>query len=339
MIRSGPPLPLPEAVEHRLDHLLQGEPALHVQLGREPHLRVDHAVGGQVLGALGRHPGQRLRRLHDRHRVLERVQVVLEMTAVGARRSRGRPRRRRPRQPVVSRSRGPVRRQSPAAGHHQGDRAAAPWDRPDLVEGRHPPIVLPSCVERQLRAGAVLDDREPRGGGLRADLDRARQGLQARAEALPPSSALQLQDGLARLTRSPGLARQMTPAAALTGSSLRARPAPSRQAAEPDRPRVQPAQLAGRGRGHQPAQRGARQRRVRVAALGRDHRPVRGQRPAVGQRRRRVARRARPAGSICRPAPAPPRPGPAAPRRAAWRPPPRPRARCRPPGRAACPSW
>jgi hypothetical protein len=54
-----------------------------VQLGREPDLGVHHTVGGQVLGALGGHPGQRLGRLHDRDRVPERLQVQLQMPAPG----------------------------------------------------------------------------------------------------------------------------------------------------------------------------------------------------------------------------------------------------------------
>ena len=121
----------PESVEHRRDHLLQGESPGHVQLGREPHLRVDHAVVGEILGALGRHPGQRLRRLHDRHRVLERVQVVLEVAAVGATpQPPGDLRPRRPRAAGHNRSHGPARPRCPAAGRHQGDRAAAPWEPP-----------------------------------------------------------------------------------------------------------------------------------------------------------------------------------------------------------------
>ena len=52
-----------------------------MQLRGEPDLGVDDAVGGQVLGAFGGDPGQRLGRLHDRHRVPERLQVQLKVTA------------------------------------------------------------------------------------------------------------------------------------------------------------------------------------------------------------------------------------------------------------------
>ena len=66
------------------------------------------------------------------------------------------------------------------------------------------------------------------------------------------SSARSSSSGWPSRTRSPGLARQMTPAAALTVSSLRARPAPSRQAAVPtvsaSRPVSQPDAGAGRTR-------------------------------------------------------------------------------------------
>ena len=74
----------PEALEHRLDHLVEAQPARHVQFRGEPDLCVDHTVGGEVLRALGRHPDQGVAGLHDRHRVLEGVQVEVEVTPVGA---------------------------------------------------------------------------------------------------------------------------------------------------------------------------------------------------------------------------------------------------------------
>ena len=55
-----------------------------MQLRREPDLGVDHPVGGQVRGALGRDSPQRVRGLHDRDRVPERIQVDLEVAAVRA---------------------------------------------------------------------------------------------------------------------------------------------------------------------------------------------------------------------------------------------------------------
>ena len=76
---------LAEPVEYRLDHLVQAQPALGVQLGGEADFGVDDPVRGQVLGALGRHPAQGVRRLHDRDRVPERVEVHLQVPAVRAR--------------------------------------------------------------------------------------------------------------------------------------------------------------------------------------------------------------------------------------------------------------
>jgi hypothetical protein len=74
-----------EAVKHRPHHLVEGQPALGVQLGGEPHLGVDDPVGGQVLGALPGDPAQPVGRLHHPDRVPERVQVQVEVTSVSAR--------------------------------------------------------------------------------------------------------------------------------------------------------------------------------------------------------------------------------------------------------------
>ena len=76
-------LAVPEAVEHRLDDLVEGEAAGHVQLGGEPDLGVDHAVGGEVLGALGGHPDDRVAGLHDADRVGEGLEVALQRPGVG----------------------------------------------------------------------------------------------------------------------------------------------------------------------------------------------------------------------------------------------------------------
>src|ERR1700735_68281 len=67
----------PEALEYRVDHLVQAQSPGHVQLRRDPDLRVHHAVVGQGFGALGRHPDQRVPGLHDPDRVLQRLQVEL----------------------------------------------------------------------------------------------------------------------------------------------------------------------------------------------------------------------------------------------------------------------
>ena len=77
-------LPAGEAVEDRLDHLVEGEAAFGVQLGGEADLGVDDAIGGQVLGALLGDPPQRVRSLHDADRVPERVQVQVQVAAVRA---------------------------------------------------------------------------------------------------------------------------------------------------------------------------------------------------------------------------------------------------------------
>ena len=134
---------LAEPVEYRLDHLVQAQPALGVQLGREPHLGVHHAVGGQVLGAFGGHPPQRVGGLHDRDRVPERVQVDLEVTAV---RALGQP----PGQlfcvvtgqVVVARLAGQLEDGLRAQAAVQVIVQQDLGDRPDLGKCRHPPIVL-----------------------------------------------------------------------------------------------------------------------------------------------------------------------------------------------------
>ena len=74
-----------EPGQHRLHHLGQLQAALEVLLRGEPHLGVDHAVGGQVEGALPGHPVQRVRCLHDRDGVGERLQVALQRAGVGRR--------------------------------------------------------------------------------------------------------------------------------------------------------------------------------------------------------------------------------------------------------------
>ncbi len=79
---GGPPGAQPEALQHRLHHRFQRQALLDVQLGGEPDLGVDDAVGGQVLGALGGHPDQRVHALQHGHRVPERLQVALQRTGV-----------------------------------------------------------------------------------------------------------------------------------------------------------------------------------------------------------------------------------------------------------------
>ena len=73
-----------EPLEHRLDRLVERQPALRAQLGRHADLGIDHAVGREVLGALGCHAHDRVLLLHDADGVLERLEVELERLLVGA---------------------------------------------------------------------------------------------------------------------------------------------------------------------------------------------------------------------------------------------------------------
>ena len=85
MARGGRPFRAdPEALEHRLDRLVEGQPLLGAQLGRHPHLGIHDAIGGQVLGAFGRDPGDRVGPLHDPEGVGEGLEVELEALAIGA---------------------------------------------------------------------------------------------------------------------------------------------------------------------------------------------------------------------------------------------------------------
>ena len=62
---------------------VEREPLADVQLGREADLGVDDAVGGEVLRALGRDPGERPAGLHDADGVREGLEVALEGAGVG----------------------------------------------------------------------------------------------------------------------------------------------------------------------------------------------------------------------------------------------------------------
>ena len=59
-------------------------PAFRGQLRRVADLRVGDAVGGEVLGALGGDPDDRVALLQDADGVRERLEVELERLAVGA---------------------------------------------------------------------------------------------------------------------------------------------------------------------------------------------------------------------------------------------------------------
>ena len=61
--------PAAKPSQHRVDDLVEGHPAVDVQLGGEPHLGIDHRVGGQVFDAFVGDAVERLGRLHHRHGV------------------------------------------------------------------------------------------------------------------------------------------------------------------------------------------------------------------------------------------------------------------------------
>ena len=76
-----PRLPGGEPGGDRLDDLVEGQAAFEVLLGGVADLGVDDAVGGQVLGALGRHPLDGVLGLHDPDGVLEGLEVLLQGVA------------------------------------------------------------------------------------------------------------------------------------------------------------------------------------------------------------------------------------------------------------------
>jgi hypothetical protein len=67
----------------RLDYGVQRQPLLGEQLGRVPHLGVDHTVRREVLRAFGSHPDQRFLCLHHPAGVREGLEIGLERTRVG----------------------------------------------------------------------------------------------------------------------------------------------------------------------------------------------------------------------------------------------------------------
>jgi hypothetical protein len=72
-----------EALVDRLDDLFEGEALLQVLLGGVPDLGVDHAVLGEVLGALSGHAREGVLRLHHRAGVREGLQIPLQGAGVG----------------------------------------------------------------------------------------------------------------------------------------------------------------------------------------------------------------------------------------------------------------
>ena len=72
-----------EALLDGRDDLVEGEALLDVLLGGVADLGVHHAVRGQVLDALARHPGDRRAGLHDADRVVEGLEVAHQRAGVG----------------------------------------------------------------------------------------------------------------------------------------------------------------------------------------------------------------------------------------------------------------
>ena len=127
----------------------------------------------------------------------------------------------------------------------------------------------------------VLDDRgDLRRGAVLADGDRAGQGGQGGTETLRLVGA-ELEQRLAGLHPVTRLGQADDPRGRADRVLLAgpARPEPPGRRAH--RQGVQAGQPAGRGSGQDLSVSRPRQRRVGVAALRADHRPVGGQRPAV----------------------------------------------------------
>ena len=125
-VGGGVGLAASETARDGVDDRVEREPGGDVQLGREPDLGVDHAVGGEVDRRLVGDPLDRLRPLHHGERVLERGQVLQEVGGLGA---GGEPALQRVdvgRRQASSRSRRRARSRSAAAALRRDDRAAAP---------------------------------------------------------------------------------------------------------------------------------------------------------------------------------------------------------------------
>ena len=242
-----------------------------VLLGRVPRLGVDDAVGGQVERPLARDPVQAVRGLHHRDGVVERLQVPHQRAGVG-----------RLDEPAPEL----VRRRWPAA---RGPTASA---SSTIVAGRSPPsrwscsetfgaratcsrvgVLMPVTLVGRRRSG------RSRGAAGRAASPRARStNAPSSASRRPARTARGCRCAASSAARRPARARPAWRAArrrrpACTGSSLRARPAPSRHAATPTASASSCVEHAVGRRQHlllSPCATGSVG--VRVAALGADHR-------------------------------------------------------------------
>ena len=75
-------LPISEAGQYGLDHLIEGQPASQMQFGGEPDLRVHHVVRCEILDALQCDAVQRFSGLHHCDGVRERLEVADQRSAV-----------------------------------------------------------------------------------------------------------------------------------------------------------------------------------------------------------------------------------------------------------------
>ena len=80
----GPPLALAETVLDGLHHPVERQAALDVEFRRAAHLGIRDAVRGEILGALGRDPDERVALLHDADGVGKRLEVQLERLSICA---------------------------------------------------------------------------------------------------------------------------------------------------------------------------------------------------------------------------------------------------------------
>ena len=304
----GPALPRRKPSRTASTTCVQAQPAGQVQLGGEPDLRVDDAVGGEVLGALGRDPDQGLAGLHHR-RPCAGTPPGSTSGGRGA----------RPGAATCSSSASVVRS---AAGRNRSHAAssttvAGPQPAVQVVVQQHLRDALDLLERRSHAAHFSQTIRSISARGLRWLPRRSHRPGQRGGRARPnraASSAQQLQqrlaplDPLARL----GQADARRPPA-LTGSSLRARPAPSRQAATPTARASRPLQPAIAGRRQRPpCACGPRAAARPGRRPGRRPSPARSPAPARRPAPPPGRRRSPPARASPGPAPASPRPGPAA---------------------------